>query len=125
MLHFDGWLLSKRVQNNKMASGKDGFLFEDDLNPVLAIIDADIFENDKDMKSEIVICIKNLPSRENRSFKWQFCSQVCLSKAGLSRHEQGKHQKHTTLDSVSHNDSGGLKSRLKLTDFSLRYQKSA
>ena len=125
MLHFHGWLLSKRVQSNKMASGKDGFLFEDDLNPVLAIIDADMFENDKDMKSEIVICIKNLPSRENCSFKFQFCSKVCLSKAGLSRDKQGKHQKHTTLDSASHSDSGGLKSSLKLTDFSLRYQKSA
>ena len=77
------------------------------------------------MKSKIVICIKNLPSRENRSFNCQFCSKVCLSKAGLSRHEQGKHQKHTTLDSVSHSDSSGLKSILKLSDFSLRYQKSA
>ena len=46
MLHFHGWLLSKRVQNNKMASGKDGFLFEDDLNSVLAIIDADMFGNE-------------------------------------------------------------------------------
>ena len=63
-----------------MASGKDGFLFEDDLNPVLAIIDADMFENDKDMKSEIVICIKNLPSRENCSFKFQFVRKFVYPK---------------------------------------------
>ena len=61
MLHFHGWRLSKRVQNNKMASGKDGFLYEDDADPVLAIIDADMFENDEDMESVIVSCIKNLP----------------------------------------------------------------
>ena len=61
MLHFHGWRLSKRVQNNKMASGKDGFLYEDDADPVLVITNADMFENDEDMESVIVSCIKNLP----------------------------------------------------------------
>ena len=77
-----------------MASGKDDFLYEDDLDVVLAIIDADIFENDEDMESEIVKYIKNLPSRENCSFKCEFCPKVCLSKAGLSRHEKTKHQQY-------------------------------
>ena len=108
-----------------MASGKDDFLYEDDLHTVLAIIDADMFENDEDMESEIVTCIKNLPSRENCSFKCEFCPKVCLSKAGLSRHEKAKHQEHSTLDSGSHSDAGGLRSRLELTDFSLMYQKGA
>ena len=66
-----------------------------------------MFENNEDIESEIVTCIKNLPSRENCSFKCEFCSKVCLSKAGLSRHEKAKHQQHTTLDSASHSDSGG------------------
>ena len=65
MLHFHVWSLSKGVQNNKMVSDKDDFLYEDDLDAILAIIDADMFENDEDMESEIVTCIKNLPSREN------------------------------------------------------------
>ena len=112
-------------RTTKMASGKDDFLYEDDLDAVLAIIDADMFENDEDMKSEIVTCIKNLPSRENCLFKCEFCQKVCLSKAGLSRHEKAKYQQHSTLDSVSHSDSGGFRSRLELTDFSLMYQKSA
>ena len=85
----------------KMASDKDDFLYEDDLHTVLAIIDADMFENDEDMESEIVTCIKNLPSRENCSFKCEFCPKVCLSKAGLSRHEKAKHQEHSTLDSAA------------------------
>ena len=71
---------------------KDSFLYEDDLDAILVIIDADVFENDEDMESEIVTCIKNQPSGENFSFKCKFCPKVCLSKAGLSRHEKAKHQ---------------------------------
>ena len=108
-----------------MASGQDDLLYEDDLDAVLAIIDADVFKNDKGMGSEIATCIKNLPTRENCSFKCQFCPKVCLSKRGLLRHEIAKHQQHTPLDSVSHSDSGNLKSRLELTYSSLMYQKSA
>ena len=125
MLHFHGWSLSKGVQKNKNGFRQGRFLYEDDLDAVLAIIDADMFENDEDMESEIVTCIKNLPSRENCSFKWEFCPKVCLSKAGLSRHEKAKHQQHSTHDSVSHSDSGSSRSKLELTGFSLMYQKSA
>ena len=107
-----------------MASGKDGSLYEDDLGN-LATIDADVLKNDKDMESEIVTCIKNQTSGENCLFKCKFCTNVCLSKAGLSRHEKAKHKQRTTLDSGSHSDSGGLRLRLELLDFSLMYQKSA
>ena len=34
-------------------------------------------------------------------------------------------QNYTSLDSVSHSDSGGLKARLERSDFSLIYQKNA
>ena len=55
----------KGYRTTKIASGKDDFLYEDDLDAIIAVIDADMFENDEDMESEIVTCIKNLPSREN------------------------------------------------------------
>ena len=56
-----------------MASGNNGFLYEDDPDPVLAIIDADMFENDEDMESEIVSCFKNLPFvLSNASFVAKF-----------------------------------------------------
>ena len=58
-----------------------------------------MFENDEDMEPEFVICIKNLPARENCAFKWEFCPKFCLSKAGLSRHEKVKHPP-CTRDSV-------------------------
>ena len=105
-----------------MASGEDHFLYEDDLDAIFAIMDADMFENNKDMESEIVMCIKKLSSWENCLFKCQFCPKIYLCKAGLSRHKKAKHQMPITLDSVSHCDSGGLKSRLELTDFRLIYQ---
>ena len=95
----DRYLKAYRTTN--MASGKDDFLYEDDLDAVLAIIDADMFENDEDMEPEIVTCIKNLPSRENCSFKCEFCPNVCLSKGDLSRHKKAK-QQHSTYDSVSY-----------------------
>ena len=84
-----------------------------------------MFENDEDMESYVVTCIKNLPTWENCCFKCEFCPKVCLSKAGLSRHEKAKHQQHNTLDSATHSDSGGLRLKLEFTDFSLMYQESA
>ena len=114
----------KTDRTTKMATGKDNFLYEDHLDAVLAIIDTDMFEYDEDMESEIVTCIKNLPFRENWSFKCEFCPKVCLFKAGLWRHGKAKHQQHSTHDSVSRSDSGSSRSRLELTNFSLMYQKS-
>ena len=73
----------KAYRTTNTASGKDHFLYEDDLDATLPITDADMFENDDDMESEIITCIKNLPSRENCSFKCEFCPKVRLSKAGL------------------------------------------
>ena len=55
-----------------MTSGKDHFFYEDDLDAILPIMDAYMFENYKDMESEIVTCIKNYPLekiiRSNTSF---------------------------------------------------------
>ena len=55
---FMGCRYLKAHRTTKMASDKDDFLYEDDLDAVLAITDADLFENDEDMESEIVTCIK-------------------------------------------------------------------
>ena len=122
---FMGVRYLKACKTTKMPSGKDGFLYEDDFDAVLAIIDAGMFENGEDMESEIVTCIKNVPSRENCSFKWEFCPKVCLSKAGLSRHREAKHEQHSTHHNVSHSDSDSSRSRPELTNSSLMYQKSA
>ena len=112
----------KANRTTKMTSGNDHFFYEDDLDAILPIMDAYMFENYKDMESEIVTCIKKLSSGKNYSFKYQFCLKLYLSKEGLSKHKKGKHQMHITQDSVRHCDSGGLKSRLERTDFSSIYE---
>ena len=87
-----------------------------------------MFENDEDMEPEFVICIKNLPARENCAFKWEFCPKFCLSKAGLSRHEKPNipHvpvivSMQSTHDSVRHGDSGSSRSSFthKYTSFTV------
>ena len=39
----------KAYRTTKMASGKDDFLYGDEFDAVLAIIDADMFENDDNL----------------------------------------------------------------------------
>ena len=88
---FMGSHFLKVYRTTKMASGKDDFLYEDDFDAVLAIIDAGMLENDENMASERVTCIKNLPCRENCLFKCEFYPKSCLFKTRLSRHEKAKH----------------------------------
>ena len=83
---FMGRHFLKVYRTTKMASGKDDFLYEDDFDAVLAIIDAVMLENDENMASERVTCIKNLPCRENCLFKCEFYPKSCLFKARLSKH---------------------------------------
>ena len=45
-----GWYL-KVYKTTKMASGKDDFFYKNDFDAVLAEIDADMFEKDKDVGS--------------------------------------------------------------------------
>ena len=66
----------KAYRTAKLASGMDHFLDQDELDAILAIMDADMFENNKDIESEIVMWIKKLSSRENCSFKCEFCPKV-------------------------------------------------
>ena len=87
----------KANRTTKRASGKDHFLYENDVDAIIAIMDADMFENNKDMESEIAMCIKKLSSRENCSFRCHFCPKIYLSKARVSRDKKAKHIMHTTL----------------------------
>ena len=70
----------KASRTTAMVSGKDDFLYRDNLKAVLAIIDEFMFENDEDMESETVTFIKNLPSTENCSFKSSFVQKVVYPK---------------------------------------------
>ena len=43
-----------------MASGSSGFLYEDEIDTVIIVIDADMLQNNEEMNPEINSCIKDI-----------------------------------------------------------------
>ena len=52
-----------------MASGITNFLYKDDFDAIIAVIDADMLQNDEESNLEINSCIKNIPSKIKSSFQ--------------------------------------------------------
>ena len=74
----------------------------------MAIIDADMLENDTEMLSEV---IKNLPSAKNSGQQHcHMCSKICLSESGFLRHLKSKHAENL----LSNEESSKLKYSLDL-----------
>ena len=70
-----------------MAVRQEDFLYGDDIDAVLSVIDADIFENDADFDSEVKALIDHIPTEQVQSGnKCDFCDKVCVTKRGLTRH---------------------------------------
>ena len=65
------------------------FLVAEDFDAVMAIIDADMLENDTEMLSEVNSVVENLPSAKN-SGHCHICSKICRSESGLLRHAKPK-----------------------------------
>ena len=62
-----------------MATCGRGFLVADDFDAVMAIIDADMLENDSEMLSEINSVEGNLPLAKNSGQRHShICSNACL-----------------------------------------------
>ena len=75
-----------------MATCGSDFLVADDFDAVMAMIDADMLENDKGMLSDLYSVLENLPSAKNSGqHHCHICSKVCLSESGLPRHLKSKH----------------------------------
>ena len=75
-----------------MAICGSDFLVVDDFDVVMAIIDADMLENDSEMLLEVNSVVKNLPSAKNSGqHHCHVCSKSCLSESGLLRHVKSKH----------------------------------
>ena len=55
-----GGFVWRRTEQEKWLQERDDFLYQDDLHTALAIVDADIFEKDKDIESDNLTCVKNL-----------------------------------------------------------------
>ena len=76
----------------KMAAQGD-FLCGDDLDALLAAIDADILESDAAFESGINSTVEEIPKESDKIvYNCSLCTKVCLSKQGLSRHTNAKHK---------------------------------
>ena len=68
-----------------MAGAQEDFLYEDNFDAILAIIDADFLENDVELNAEIGEAVKNIPSvKDSTRYPCNFCDKVCLSKGELT-----------------------------------------
>lgn len=98
MLKLGGW--PERVCINlghtleKMAVNSEDFLYGDDLEAVLAIVEANMLDNDADFEQQATEVVDKVTSLEKSSFPCSFCKKVCLSKGGLTRHINAAHPEH-------------------------------
>lgn len=74
------------------ASSSDDFLYNDDFEAVMAIIENDIVESDLELSEEMNSVVEKVPSKQSEQHHCQLCPKICMSKAGLSRHMKSKHQ---------------------------------
>ena len=76
-----------------MARFQGDELVGDDIDAVLQAIDEDFFNQDPDLTAEVDRDISEIPIEAVRkSFTCSFCTKVCLSQRGLSRHVNVKHK---------------------------------
>ena len=90
----------------------NNFLVADDFDAVMAIIDADMLENDTE----------NLPSAKNSGqHHCHICCKICLSESGLLRHVKSKHPENLS----SNEESSKLKYSLDVFLLKSLIEKSA
>ena len=94
-----------------MATCGSDFLVADDFDAIMAIIDADMLENNTVMLLEVNSVVENLPSASNSGqHHCHIYSNICLSESGLLRHLKSKHP-----DNLSSNEeSSKLKYNLDI-----------
>ena len=79
-----------------MAFSRSDFLYEDDIDAVFAVIDADIVENDNDIGYHVAKAVEEIPVHDQSHHQCQFCEKICLSK-GLKKHVGAKHKEQTSI----------------------------
>ena len=85
-----------------MARFQEDELFGDDLDAVLQAIDADYFEQDPVVSAEVDRDVNGIPMEAVKSsFACSFCTKVCLSLRGLTRHVNVKHDQQQQQQQLS------------------------
>ena len=78
------------------------FVVADDLDSVIAIIDAGLLQSDTEMLLDVNSFVENLPfGKKSGQHQRHICSKNCLSESGLSRHVKLKRQENFPLNKKS------------------------
>ena len=87
----------------------------------MAIIDADMLENDTEMLSELNSVVENLPWAKNSGHHCHIWSKICLSESGLLRYVKSNHSENLS----SNEESSKLKYSLDIFLLKSFIEKSA
>ena len=75
-----------------MASTHKKYLYQDDFDTVLDIIESDFLVYGDEFQQDMNLAVEKIPTLNNSpSYPCSFCSKVCLSKGRLTRHISTKH----------------------------------
>ena len=84
-----------------MASAHEEYLYQDDFDAVLDIIESDFLEYGGEFQEDMNLAVEKIPTPNNSpSYPCSFCAKVCLSKGGLTRHISTKHHLETAEPST-------------------------
>ena len=79
-----------------MALAHEEYLYQDDFDAVLDIIESDFLEYGNEFQQDMNLAVEKLLSINNSpSYPCSFCAKVCYSKGGLTRHISPKHHLET------------------------------
>ena len=79
-----------------MALVHEEYLYQDDFDAVLDLIESDVLEYGDDIQQDINLAVEKIPVVNNSpSYPCSFCAKICLSKGGLTRHISTKHDLET------------------------------
>ena len=100
-----------------MACSEGDELLGDDFDAVLDIIQADMFQNDDELQLEMDCLASRVTSEKNHNYKCQFCTKVCISKAGFLRRVGAKHKDKATDSSDARQETGtSCQSKVEITE---------
>lgn len=76
-----------------MAALGEDYFGEDDFDAILAVIDEDLLEKNRDLTEELSEIVEEIVDDPSEScFSCDICSKTCKTQRGLTRHRNAKHR---------------------------------